>query len=111
MNRYVMISSLCVAVLILGILCFVSVNYEGKRNTDVLVEEEPAATMELPKNSYFLSLSEGEVIVYKGDKKTIYERTGIKESVLPEYEITKLRKGYPVKNEQELYSILENFSS
>lgn len=60
---------------------------------------------------YYLIAIDGEVIVYYGDKKTVYEYTGIETSNLHEKEKRALKKGIEVKDEDELFSILENYSS
>ena len=46
-----------------------------------------------------------------GDKKTIFDYTGIKTSRLDKKERNALKKGVEVKDEDELYGILENYSS
>lgn len=43
--------------------------------------------------------------------KTVYEHTGIKISSLSAKERKQLKKGIEVKDEEELYGILENYSS
>ena len=43
--------------------------------------------------------------------KNPYEYTGILIDNLPEEEQQKLKEGFFVKDEEELYSMLENFSS
>ncbi len=63
------------------------------------------------ERGFFLKLTDGEVAIYHRDGKTLYEKTGIMEESIPEDEVKKLRKGYIVKDEKDLYSILENFSS
>ena len=67
-----------------------------------LVEEE---------RSFFLKAEEGQVVVYHEDQKTPYEYTGIPVDSLPEEEKKKLEQGFFVKDEEELYSMLENLSS
>ena len=49
--------------------------------------------------------------IYYGDKKTIFDYTGIKASRLDKKERNALKKGVEVKDEDELYGILENYSS
>lgn len=63
------------------------------------------------KYKYYLIAIDGEVVVYYGDKKTIFDYTGIKTSKLSKKEQNALKKGVEVKNEDELYGILENYSS
>ena len=63
------------------------------------------------KYKYYLIAIDGDVVVYYGDKKTIFDYTGIKTSKLSKKEQNALKKGVEVKNEDELYGILENYSS
>lgn len=63
------------------------------------------------KFRYYLIAVDGEVVVYYGDKKTVYEYTGIETKRLSKEEKKMLKKGLEVKDEEELYSILENYSS
>lgn len=60
---------------------------------------------------FFLGLVNNEVVVFYCDKKTVYEYTGIDTSILPKDEIDKLTKGIYVSGPEELYGILENYSS
>ena len=60
---------------------------------------------------FYLIAVDGEVAVYYGDKKTVYEYTGIETKNLSKEERTMLKKGLEVKDEEELYGILENYSS
>ncbi len=63
------------------------------------------------KYRFYLIAVDGEVVVYYGDKKTVYEYTGIETENLSKEERTMLKKGLEVKDEEELYGILENYSS
>lgn len=60
---------------------------------------------------FFLGLVNNEVVVFYCDRKTVYEYTGIDTSILPKEEIDKLSKGMYVTDPEELYGILENYSS
>lgn len=60
---------------------------------------------------YYLIAVEGEVVVYYGDKKTVYEYTGIETKNLSEEAKKELKNGIEVSNEDELFSILENYTS
>lgn len=66
---------------------------------------------EQKQEGFVLKLLDGEVAIYSGDGKELYEKTGILEQSLTEEDCQSLRKGYVIQNEKELYSILENFSS
>ena len=63
------------------------------------------------KYKYYLIAVDGEVVVYYGDQKTVYEYTGIQTSKLGKKERSKLKNGIEVKDEDELFGILENYSS
>lgn len=60
---------------------------------------------------YYLIADQGEVVAYYGDKKTVYERTGIKTDDLSKEDRRALKNGIEVQDEQELFAILENYSS
>lgn len=63
------------------------------------------------KFRYYLIASQGEVVVYYGDMKTIYEKTGISTDSLSKADRKALKNGIEVKDEEELFGILENYSS
>lgn len=63
------------------------------------------------KFRYYLISSKGEVIVYYGDMKTVYEKTGISVDKLSKADKKQLKNGIEVKDEEELFGILENYSS
>ncbi len=63
------------------------------------------------KYKYYLIAVEGEVVIYYGDKKTIYEYTGIETKKLSKEERNKLKHGIEIKDDKELYSVLETYSS
>ena len=63
------------------------------------------------KFKYYLIAVDGEVVVYYGDKKNVYEYTGIETENLHAKERRALKNGIEVQDEDELYSILENYSS
>ena len=54
---------------------------------------------------------ENEIVVYYSDKKRVFEYTGLMIDSLPEEELLKLEQGFYVKDKEELYGILENYSS
>ena len=63
------------------------------------------------ETGFFIKLQDQEVVIFHNDQVTPYEYTGIREEVLPESELEKLREGFFVEDEKELYSVLENLSS
>lgn len=130
MNRYAVCCSLFAAIFLLGVFCYTMSRYEGPVSEQA-EEASPVRDVrpELPqtevpvmqtdnkkkenrkKKGFYLRVDKGEVVVYLSDGKTVYEHTGIRDQMLPEYEQRRLENGYTVKNKKELYSILENFSS
>ncbi|MSS64017.1 hypothetical protein [Velocimicrobium porci] len=60
---------------------------------------------------FFMVAKNSEIVVYYSDKKRVFEYTGLMVDSLPEEELTKLEQGFYVKDKQELYGILENYSS
>lgn len=60
---------------------------------------------------YYMAVREGMIVVYHCDKKTIYEYTGIYYKDLPIEEQGKLMDGIYIENDEDLYGILENYSS
>lgn len=60
---------------------------------------------------YYVIAIDGEVVVYYGDQKTVYEYTGILTDTLSEEEQTALKNGIEVKDEDALFGLLENYSS
>lgn len=66
---------------------------------------------DLVEYQFFLKSQNGKIVVYYGDQKTVYEYTEVAVDHLTQYEQLKLEEGIFVKDEEELYSILENYSS
>ncbi|MDC7288736.1 hypothetical protein NXH76_13085 [Blautia schinkii] len=60
---------------------------------------------------FYLKESDGYVMVYESDRKTLYEPTSILVSLLPENLRMEIVKGKYLKSQEELYSFLENYSS
>lgn len=60
---------------------------------------------------YYVNISDGMVTVYYSDLKSVYEYTHIPAVELSEEDRLALIEGIYVKNRDELYSILEGFSS
>lgn len=60
---------------------------------------------------YYVNISDGMVTVYYSDRKSVYEYTHIPAVDLSEEDRLALIEGIQVKDREELYSILEGFSS
>lgn len=63
------------------------------------------------QNKFFIIEENGFVTVYYQDKKSVFEYTQISVNYLNKDEISKLKEGFYVENENMLYSILEGYSS
>lgn len=63
------------------------------------------------RDAYYICDSNGEIVVYYSDRETVYEYTGIKTKDLSDDEKVKLAIGYYVNNDEELYALLESYSS
>lgn len=61
---------------------------------------------------YYLAVQDDNVIVFYSDKKTVYDdETGIQLEDLSEEDVRDLMYGKWIKDEEELYSVLENYTS
>ncbi|MDE7326444.1 MAG: hypothetical protein K2N63_09225 [Lachnospiraceae bacterium] len=60
---------------------------------------------------YYVAVKNGEVVVYHNDRITVYEYTGISALSLAEEERLALLSGIRVKTQEELFSLLESYSS
>lgn len=60
---------------------------------------------------YYVAVKEGKVIIYYSDLKTIYEDTNIEVLELEEKDRNELMHGIYIKTEEELFSLLESYSS
>lgn len=60
---------------------------------------------------YYLVVERGYLVVYYADKKTVYEYTGIEAKNLPEEEQIRLAYGVFLKDQKELYGLLQGYSS
>lgn len=61
--------------------------------------------------TYYLVEEDGKVVVYKGDKKTLFEPTEILTASLPKHLQMQIQQGKMLDSEEELYNFLENYSS
>lgn len=62
-------------------------------------------------NEFYVCAENGEVVVYYSDRKTVYEYTGINMDELRQEDWIKVTFGLDVSDEEELYALLESFSS
>ena len=62
-------------------------------------------------NVFYLCYVNDEIVVYEQDKNTIYMNTGIDASHLSSESLKELKEGIWVESEEELFSLLESYSS
>lgn len=115
----------CILTVLLGITGY---QFLSRQNTEekqipistekmTVVKEREAETEEvLPVSQTteydYVIVEEGDYLtVYHADRTTLYEYTDIQYSHLPEPLRRKIRKGYFIRNEAELFGFLENYSS
>lgn len=60
---------------------------------------------------YYVVVKDGYVVVYNSDLKSIFRYTHIEASSLPEEDRVKLSYGIPVNTQDELFGLLESYSS
>lgn len=89
-----------------GLLSYEIISFSG----DKVVLRKTYAS-DWSENDYYVCDINGEVVVCYGDKKTVYEYTGIRTEDLSDNEQIKVKIGYFVANEEELYALLESYSS
>ena len=63
------------------------------------------------EDEYYICDENGEIVVYYSDRQTIYEYTGITTEDLSDADRIKLGIGYYVSDAEELYALLESYSS
>ena len=87
-------------------------------DTDVLndddYDDEQAVNIEVTDSvspEFFMMDAGGEVVVYYSDKRTVFMHTGIPADMLGADERERLKVGYYIDNEEELYALLESYSS
>lgn len=64
-----------------------------------------------PQMKYFIKAENGYITIYESDKETVYESTNIDVNLLPEDELNNLLEGFYIADDEELESIMENYSS
>jgi hypothetical protein len=60
---------------------------------------------------YYVAIKNGFVVVYNSDLKSVFKYTSIEANSLPEDDRIALSKGIYVNSQDELYALLESYSS
>ena len=66
---------------------------------------------ELVEYQFFIKAVDDMIVVFYSDQKTVYDYTNMSTYRLSEDEKTELEEGYYVKDLDELYAVLENYTS
>ena len=74
-------------------------------------EEMTESMSLLPSAKYYIASENGKIVIYHSDKKTIYYETSISTGQLPEEIEEKVKNGFFIETDMELYEFLENYSS
>lgn len=88
---------------------FVSTELITFTNKIVIIKNTVNTSKSLYK--YYVTSEKGYIIVYEKDRTTIFDETDIPISSLSHDEQQELNSGVVVKNQEELYSMLEGYSS
>ena len=80
--------------------------------TELPMDTEPSLTVNHNINYKYVIIEEGDYLtVYYADRRTVYEYTDIRYSDLEDTLRQKIRKGYWIENEEQLYGFLENYDT
>ena len=96
-----------------------AIDIDMAADTDVLnddedYDDEQGVNIEVTDSvspEFFMMDAGGEVVVYYSDKRTVFMHTGIPADMLGADERERLKVGYYIDNEEELYALLESYSS
>lgn len=89
-----------------GLMSFELVSF----STDSIVLKKTYNADEI-QYKYYLKGQDGYIVAYYGDQKTVFDYTGISLDGLSDTDKEKLEAGIFVKDLDELYALLENYSS
>ncbi|MCM1258101.1 MAG: hypothetical protein NC307_09650 [Roseburia sp.] len=80
--------------------------------TEIPTDTEPVLTVNQNIDYKYVIIEEGDYLtVYYADRKTVYEYTNIRYSDLEDTLRQKIRKGFWIEDEEQLYGFLENYDS
>lgn len=80
--------------------------------TEIPIDTEPVLTVNQNISYKYVIIEEGDYLtVYYADRRTVYEYTDIRYSDLEDTIRQKIRKGYWIEDEEQLYGFLENYDS
>ena len=117
-SRYSIGIFIAASVMIAGIMLLYQDSYQRTEKRylseqETKLKEETDQTEGTAKigSEYYLAEENGYVIVYLADQKTVFERTSIPLSGLPEKLQKEIREKKKIRDMKTLYGFLENYSS
>lgn len=121
-NKYGIGFLLFLILVVFGITCAYQLSLnKGKREIQAEINAKEQREMNdtsvaadgqaLKDDCYYLKELNGYVVVYLGDKKTVYEYTDISLEYLPENLQKEIQNGKYIETSESLYGFLENYSS
>lgn len=105
------IGFLIVIIFILLFILFPISTEKSEQSTNDQPESIETDGYVIKENSFYLFEINGYVVVFLNDQKTPYEYTDILYDELPLLLQQEIRNGKYIKNLEELYGFLENYSS
>ncbi|OUP50874.1 hypothetical protein [Lachnoclostridium sp. An181] len=86
--------------------------YEAKLETrEQKIETVTTDGQASAEETYYICALNGYVVVYRSDKKSLYEYTNIRVDMLPLDVQKEVEKGKEVEGLKDVYGFLENYSS
>lgn len=89
-----------------GLISYEVVSFDGKRVVLRKIYDPNSVPYQ-----YFLIVEDDYLVVYYADRKTLFERTDIRSDQLSETDSVNLTKGIFLKDQKELFGILQGYSS
>ena len=111
MSKKYNIGILIIAIIIIYLISDYLITNKNTPQNNVKAEEKVVSVNTFDADSYYLFEVNGYIVVYLNDKKTPYEYTDIRFEELPEDLRNEIRNGKYLKNTEELYGFLENYTS
>lgn len=86
-------------------------NFELIRFSEDEVTIRKTYNIDKVENKFYLTTQNDYIVIYYGDAKTVYEYTNISIANLTQFEKMQLENGIYAKDLNELYALLENYTS
>ena len=111
MKRKYSVDIVLLSVLLICFLSYGAYREYSKESAPDKKEIIGAESDAFDEEGFYLYESNGYVVVYMHDKQTPYEYTDIVYEELPSILKQEIKNGKYMKNEEELYGFLENYTS